>query len=115
VFARSPSPIISPTLSHLERRTSILASIDEVPEASADGSDNESTGMSGAAWRLPQEMGSNLTAPDMFSIFIAHLGPPMVGRYHASSFMTDGYRNLSPTRYVKFSTSSLMGQGPSML
>jgi gas vesicle protein len=79
---RSPSPILSPALSHIERRTSILASIDEVPESSANVSDNESLRMSGGPWRLPQEMESNLTAPDMFSIFIAHLGPPMVSQTH---------------------------------
>lgn len=74
----SPSPILSPALSHMERRTSILASIDEVPESSADVSDSESARMNGGSWRLPQEMESHLTATDMFSIFIGHLGPPMV-------------------------------------
>lgn len=81
---RSPSPVLSPALSHMERRTSILASIDEVPETSGDVPDNESVRMSGGSWRLPHEMESHLTATDMFSIFIAHLGPPMVGQARLS-------------------------------
>jgi gas vesicle protein len=78
------SGILSPSLSHMERRTSILASIDELPEnsvdVSADVSDDESVRGSGR-WKLPQEVESNLTSSDMFSIFIAHLGPPMVSVY----------------------------------
>ncbi|KAF2747172.1 hypothetical protein M011DRAFT_468061 [Sporormia fimetaria CBS 119925] len=69
----TPSPLHSPILSATERRSSILASIDEVPE-SADGSDADSVR---GSWRLPQEIEANLQAHDMFSIFIAHLGPPM--------------------------------------
>jgi hypothetical protein len=71
-------PIGSPSTSHMERRTSLLASIDELPENFAEGSEIDLMQMSGASLRLPQEMESDLTAPDMFSIFIAHLGPPMV-------------------------------------
>ncbi|KAF2271568.1 uncharacterized protein EI97DRAFT_387651 [Westerdykella ornata] len=70
------SPHISPTLSHVERRSSILASIEELPESPGEVSDDESLRMSGS-WRLPQGMETNLKASDMFSIFIAHLGPPM--------------------------------------
>ncbi|KAF2711790.1 hypothetical protein K504DRAFT_465528 [Pleomassaria siparia CBS 279.74] len=70
------SPVLSPSLSHTERRTSILASIDELPEESAEASDEESGGHS-ASWKLPHGMQSSLTAADMFSVFIAHLGPPM--------------------------------------
>jgi hypothetical protein len=73
------SPILSPALSHIERRTSILASIDELPEESAEVSDEESQpGSRSTSWRLPQRLQNNLTAADMFSVFIAHLGPPMV-------------------------------------
>lgn len=77
----SVSPALSPSLSHMERRTSILASIDEVPESSADVSDDESFRQTdGRSWKLPEGMQSNLHPADMFSIFIAHLGPPMVSR-----------------------------------
>jgi gas vesicle protein len=73
------SPILSPALSHTERRSSILASIDELPEESAEVSDEESQpGSRSTSWRLPQRLQNNLTAADMFSVFIAHLGPPMV-------------------------------------
>ncbi|KAJ4347011.1 uncharacterized protein N0V89_010945 [Didymosphaeria variabile] len=72
-----PSPIQSPSLSHTDRRSSILASIDELPESSADASDNETGRVNGNSLRLPQSMQSNLTPADMFTIFIAHLGPPM--------------------------------------
>ncbi|KAL1593966.1 hypothetical protein SLS60_010700 [Paraconiothyrium brasiliense] len=72
------SPIQSPSLSHTERRSSILASIDELPESPADVSDSESGRMNGNSLRLPQSMQSNLTPADMFTVFIAHLGPPMV-------------------------------------
>lgn len=71
-----PSPVLSPSLSHTERRSSILASIDELPEESAETSDEESVSGS-RSWRLPHGMQSSLTAADMFSVFIAHLGPPM--------------------------------------
>lgn len=74
----TPSPILSPNLNHIERRTSILASIDEIPESPAETSDDESSYLDGRSWKLPQEMQSKLTSADMFSIFIAHLGPPMV-------------------------------------
>ena len=82
-LSQSPPQLLSPSLSHTERRTSILASIDELPEPtagepsvppSADASDDESSNPS----RLPNFVQSNLTPADMFSVFIAHLGPPMV-------------------------------------
>lgn len=73
------SPMISPSLSHTERRSSILASIDELPESSsAEASDDDSVRHHSGSWRLPHSMQSTLTAADMFSIFIAQLGPPMV-------------------------------------
>jgi gas vesicle protein len=72
------SPVLSPCLSHTDRRSSILASIDEVPESPADISDNQSGQLNGKPIRLPQGMQSNLTPADMFTVFIAHLGPPMV-------------------------------------
>jgi gas vesicle protein len=74
----SPSPLLSPSLSHTERRSSLLASIDERPEESAETSDDEGDNIDNRSWRLPSGVQSSLTAPDMFSIFIAHLGPPMV-------------------------------------
>ncbi|KAF9696482.1 hypothetical protein EKO04_005582 [Ascochyta lentis] len=88
-FSQSPPQLNSPSLSHTERRTSILASIDELPEPttgdasmqpSADVSDDESTykgSHQGNLSRLPSFVQSNLTPADMFSVFIAHLGPPM--------------------------------------
>ncbi|KAF2477967.1 uncharacterized protein BDR25DRAFT_321109 [Lindgomyces ingoldianus] len=72
----TPSPILSPSLSHSERRSSILASIEELPEESVEASDDE-TGRFDRSWRLPHGMQNDLTSADMFSIFIAHLGPPM--------------------------------------
>lgn len=85
-LSQSPPQLLSPSLSHTERRTSILASIDEVPEPttgepsvhpSADVSDDESSNH-GHSSRLHSFVQSNLTPADMFSVFIAHLGPPMV-------------------------------------
>jgi gas vesicle protein len=85
-MSQSPPQLLSPSLSHTERRTSILASIDELPEPatgetsvqpSADVSDDES-GRQDSLSRLPSFVQSNLTPADMFSVFIAHLGPPMV-------------------------------------
>ncbi|KAH7390670.1 Fusaric acid resistance protein-like-domain-containing protein [Pyrenochaeta sp. MPI-SDFR-AT-0127] len=83
--SQSPPPILSPSLSHTERRSSILASIDEVPEnsteasryASVDVSDDESTNFHGSSHTVPTFLQANLTPADMFSVFIAHLGPPM--------------------------------------
>ncbi|KAF1963582.1 hypothetical protein CC80DRAFT_460415 [Byssothecium circinans] len=72
------SPLLSPTLSHTERRTSILASIDELPESPAEISDDDESGKpNSGAWKLPDSVQSNLTPADMFSVFIAQLGPPM--------------------------------------
>lgn len=85
-ISQSPPQLNSPSLSHMERRTSILASIDELPEpamddavlqSSGDISDDESS-QHGNLARLPSFVQSNLTPADMFSVFIAHLGPPMV-------------------------------------
>lgn len=85
-FTQSPPQLNSPSLSHTDRRTSILASIDELPEPttgdasvqpSVDVSDDESS-QHGNLSRLPSFVQSNLTPADMFSVFIAHLGPPMV-------------------------------------
>jgi gas vesicle protein len=85
-FSQSPPQLPSPGLNHVERRSSILASIDEVAESSAepsaavsvDGSDDESTNQSDSYTKIPSSMQNTLTPADMFSIFIAHLGPPMV-------------------------------------
>ncbi|KAJ4303787.1 hypothetical protein N0V90_002688 [Kalmusia sp. IMI 367209] len=73
---RESSPVLSPSLSYTERRSSMLASIDELPESSADVSDDES-GQRNGSWRLPQTMQNNLTPADMFTVFIGNLGPPM--------------------------------------
>jgi gas vesicle protein len=84
-MTQSPPQLNSPSFSHMERRTSILASIDELPEPttgepsvqpSADASDDESSTRDYSS-RLPTFVQSNLTPADMFSVFIAHLGPPM--------------------------------------
>jgi hypothetical protein len=72
------SPLFSPFPSPGERRSSILASIDELPESSADVSDEENGKPINSSRNLPQEFHSNLTPADMFSVFIAQLGPPMV-------------------------------------
>ncbi len=79
-------PQLSPSLSHTERRTSILASIDELPESSAEASafpsaaasDDESTPTKKKSDQVASLLQSNLTPADMFSVFIASLGPPMV-------------------------------------
>ncbi|KAF2007830.1 hypothetical protein P154DRAFT_516634 [Amniculicola lignicola CBS 123094] len=70
------SPVLTPSLSIAERRSSILSSIDEVPESSAEASDDESV-RTERFGILSSMMQSSLTPADMFSIFIAHLGPPM--------------------------------------
>ncbi|KAF2819839.1 hypothetical protein CC86DRAFT_362211 [Ophiobolus disseminans] len=83
--SQSPPQLASPSLSHVERRSSILASIDEVPEGSAEASNFTSADVSeddmsqknGSSMRMPSYMQNNLTPADMFSVFIAHLGPPM--------------------------------------
>jgi gas vesicle protein len=85
-ISHTPPQLASPSLSHTERRSSILASIDELPESSneasarvsVDVSDDESSPMIGGSIRLPNHLQHNLTPADMFSIFIASLGPPMV-------------------------------------
>ncbi|KAF9733107.1 hypothetical protein PMIN01_08790 [Paraphaeosphaeria minitans] len=71
------SPVISPSLNHTDRRSSILASIDELPESLAYVSDDESGQPNGNSIRLPEGIQSNLTPADMFTVFIAHLGPPL--------------------------------------
>ncbi|CAN9471943.1 unnamed protein product [Alternaria alternata] len=84
IMSLSP-PQLSPSLSHTERRTSILASIDELPESSAEasaypsaaGSDDESTPTKKKSGQVTNLLQSNLTPADMFSVFIAQLGPPM--------------------------------------
>ncbi|KAL6702995.1 hypothetical protein ACN47E_010350 [Coniothyrium glycines] len=84
-MSQSPPQLLSPSLSHTDRRSSILASIDELPErsievsaaASADVSDDESSQKQGGISRIPSFMQNELTPADMFSVFIAHLGPPM--------------------------------------
>jgi gas vesicle protein len=85
-ISQSPPQLLSPSLSYTERRTSILASIDELPESSAEasalpsaaGSDDESTPVKKKSDMVASLLQSNLTPADMFSVFIVHLGPPMV-------------------------------------
>lgn len=85
-YSQSPPQLLSPSLSHTERRSSILASIDELPEssaevsayASADISDDESSPKRTSSHKIPNLLHANLTPADMFSVFIANLGPPMV-------------------------------------
>jgi gas vesicle protein len=84
--SQSPPQVASPSLSHVERRSSILASIDELPESSAEASalvseevsDDDSSQNNGGSTKTPSSVRNNLTPADMFSVFIAHLGPPMV-------------------------------------
>ncbi|KAH3920001.1 hypothetical protein HBI56_033660 [Parastagonospora nodorum] len=84
-LSTSPPQLGSPGMEHAERRSSILASIDEVGEssaepsaaASAEASDDESMQKSRSSTKIPTSIQNNLTPADMFSIFIAHLGPPM--------------------------------------
>ena len=109
----STSPALSPSLSHTERRSSILASIDEVGESSAEVSDDDNE--RDRSWRLPDGLHSSLTAIDMFSIFIAQLGPPMVrGRiilFHPRAKLV---RNRSLIHYVKCLMNSLLDQRRNM-
>lgn len=71
------SPISSPALSQIERRSSMLASIEEVGESSAEASDDEAV-PSSASQVFAQVMQNRLTPADMFTVFIGHLGPPLV-------------------------------------
>ncbi|KNG50613.1 60s ribosomal protein l19 [Stemphylium lycopersici] len=83
--SQSPPDLFSPSLSHTDRRGSILASIDEVPESSAEASaltsaaesDDESAPARKHSAKTTSLLQSNLTPADMFSVFIAQLGPPM--------------------------------------
>lgn len=95
VTENGPSPVTSPSLSHTDRRSSILASIDEMPESSTDVSDDESGLPNGSSIQLPQGVANNLTPADMFTVFIAHLGPPMVltAMPLFKFTMSDRYRN----------------------
>ncbi|KAL5120886.1 hypothetical protein ACEQ8H_001073 [Pleosporales sp. CAS-2024a] len=81
----TPPHLTSPGYDHVERRSSILASIDEVGESSAEpsaaasteASDDESMKRSRSSTNIPSSVHKALHPADMFSIFIAHLGPPM--------------------------------------
>jgi hypothetical protein len=101
------SPVLAPRPTYSDRRSSILASIDELPESSAEASEDDSSNNKNGSLKLPQDMQSNLTAADMFSVFIAHLGPPMVNLpSHARIAFTNGTRNHSLIPYERFLTSS---------
>jgi hypothetical protein len=100
--SQSSPQLLSPSLSHVERRSSILASIDELPENSAEvsafnsanGSDDESSQGNGNSIKKSNPMQTSLTPADMFSVFIAHLGPPMVNHVLACTQQyADSIRN----------------------
>lgn len=74
MFSNHSSPFSSPSLSVAERHTNILASIDELSEENLGSTDNDDS-QSISSLRLPHGVHSSA---DMFSIFISHLGPPMV-------------------------------------
>lgn len=86
-LSQSPPQLLSPSLSYAERRSSILASIDELPEGSAEPStfasanvsddDDEPSQRRSSSQKVPTALQASLTPADMFSVFIAHLGPPM--------------------------------------
>jgi len=85
-LSQTPPQLLSPSLSYLERRSSILASIEELPEgsaeasayASADVSDaEESSDKKAGLQKVPNLLQASFTPADMFTVFIAHLGPPM--------------------------------------
>jgi hypothetical protein len=87
-FSQSPPSLPSPGLNHTERRSSVLASIDEIPEssaeASANASDDDTNPQKKKSSMVASMLQSNLTPADMFSVFIAHLGPPMVNTIHVT-------------------------------
>ncbi|OAL01379.1 hypothetical protein IQ06DRAFT_335689 [Phaeosphaeriaceae sp. SRC1lsM3a] len=84
-LSQSPPQLMSPGLNHVERRSSVLASIEEVAEsstapsatASADVSDDESIRKNSGSMVLPDSLQNSFAPADMFTVFIAHLGPPM--------------------------------------
>ncbi|KAF2495118.1 hypothetical protein BU16DRAFT_486353 [Lophium mytilinum] len=73
-FGFASPAVESPSLSIVERRTNILASIDELPEDVDSAAEESGVSTPG---NIPHDLQSSLTAADMFSIFISHLGPPM--------------------------------------
>lgn len=85
-MSQSPPSMMSPGPRHTNMRSSILASIDEVPESSAEGSafasaaesDDETTPTRRKSTNSLSLSQSNFTSADIFSVFIAQLGPPMV-------------------------------------
>lgn len=85
-ISQSPPALASPSLRHSDRQSSVLASIDELPESSAEPSavcspaesDDESKPTNSTLIRSINLSKSNLTSGDIFSVFIAQLGPPMV-------------------------------------
>jgi hypothetical protein len=113
-ISQSPPTLLSPSVSHTERRGSILASIDELPESSAEASalqseeedDDESTPQKKKSNQIGSPLHSSLTPADMFSVFIAHLGPPMVCLKPNLYLPTNSSRNRSHTLYVKCSLNS---------
>lgn len=86
--SQSPPQLFSPTPRHLDRHGSVLACIDELPESSAEASaicspadsDDESKPGNHILARSITLSKSNLTPADIFSVFIAQLGPPMVSQ-----------------------------------
>lgn len=80
------APLLSTSMSYPERRCSILASIEELPEGSAepsaytsadDSEDDESSDRRTISPQILNILQASFTPADMFTVFIAHLGPPM--------------------------------------
>lgn len=85
---------LSPDYAGIRDRIQSLSAIDEVPEDSSDA------GSEHTPRRAPSIDESSIqtvvSTADMFSVFISHLGPPMVRSLCASpSSATDDCRNLS--------------------
>jgi hypothetical protein len=98
LFSEANSPArMSPSLSIVDRRTSILASIDELPEDVE--SETEESGRQ-SPWNLPHDIQSTLTSADMFSIFISHLGPPMKSLAYTLRDVLDELPFGPPPAYV---------------
>lgn len=73
-------------LAHIEHRFGGLASIEEISEGHL--SEDDGSILIGSR-TIPSEAQTAVTAADIFSVFITHLGPPMVSeiinKYHSSA------------------------------
>ncbi len=85
-ISQSSSTPLSPSLDHVERRSSLLSAILELPETASEGAASDIEGSRGVDDTQKQDtlntngsfLQAEFTPADMFSVFIAHLGPPMV-------------------------------------